>query len=348
MIYTGTYFNTSPEVSPPSFIYGLNESTLDIEQTIELTDQIAVADLKIDRSTNMLYAITRAWSAWHTEVVSKLYKIDLSTHTISTSIATGTYPINRGLAIDTTNGVGYFMNYANPCIISKFSLNDLSIIATKTTAVNTSSGGMLGINLSTQSLFFARNNATLYKLDLSDFTTITSVGLAQTPACLESKDGFIYVGTTGGIPPRVYKIDAATLAISGYLEVGEFYNWTMSIDSTNDKLYVASSYGSGKLITIDLSSFTTTSTTSFDDYGIADFTYPFLSCSMTPINNYLYWGIGSASDITKSYIVKLDLNKNMIDYEFLPILCSAATIDWVTASLPISSIYHKWHEPVVL
>jgi hypothetical protein len=334
LIYIGTYFNVTPEISPPSYIYALDTNTLEIVHSIQIDDQLAIADLKVDSTNKKLYAITRSWSAYHAEVIARIYKIDLLTHTIDTSITTELHPTNRGLSLDVPNGVGYFISYSTNGSITKFSLNDLSTIAVKSTGINTTLDTSIIIDLDNQWLFFTNNSTaySVYKLNLTDFSTITSVYLASGQRCstlILDGNGFLYAATSALIS-KVYKINPSTMANLGSLDVGYFYNWTMIIDKTNNKLYICSSFGDGIITVIDTNTFLVDSIFDFNDYLIDDFTYPHVSCSEIPRKDYIFWAIGSVLEAgLKTYVVKMNIDHSLSTYVLLPVACASTTIDWI-------------------
>jgi hypothetical protein len=335
-LYVGTYFDSSYDTT--SYVYELNPSTLAITRTMILPNEIAVADLKVDRTNGFLYVTTRSWSGFMTTYKSHLYKIDLVTWHIDEKVElSGFYCVNRGLHLDVVSGVGYVFSYGSPISAKKFQLSDLTVIGTKTLGNSVSSIGT-GIDVVNGYLYYALTSAGLGRLKLSDFNTTSSITLSSngllgagsaSSIVVDSSNTYLYCGADCGV---VYKIDLATFTEASkvtltYGGIQSFYTWNLAYSVDHDMLYAINWNGyETYVITPSTMTFSVPfrMEISSDDIGANVVTsLPIL------FGETLYWAVASCSETTKNYIKAIYPSTASLNVStLLPKLTGGAMIDY--------------------
>ena len=339
---TGTYLYTLDNSSGgPYYIRKIRCSDMQIVDTIEYSSTLTAFTFVagIDNTNGYLYVITRKRPC-------TMRKIDLATFTeVSNNVLTYITGSNN-MAVDETNQVGYWSRSAYNQILKI----DLTTLTDTVSSDITSSGCAAFYN---GGIFF--NGYSYWGSGLADYTGQCFLKLTPdfTPTIFKESDADLYdsyarfcidegrnylyaiLQYQGG--GKFFKINLSTFSISSSVflppiaDNPHYGYYGLAYDPTNQIAYVTNWY---KLIggnyypeiqLINCASMTvlTDQHLTLSQYGFGD-----RGCVIDATNRFGYFGgYGGGSGAHPSVIYKIGL---------------------YSTELPISSIYHKWHEPVVI
>jgi DNA-binding beta-propeller fold protein YncE len=311
-----------------------------------------VYSMVIDETNGFIYAGGNAIIA----------KISTASFTITDSIVlTGKACMQQAVAIDTTNGYVYFATGSHT--IEKIRISDFTLVGTLNITYNAASlviditGGYLYAGISSSAI------KKIYKIDLSSFTKIAECSIVNgVGAGVGLKEGnFLYFSTYPS-PYKISKIDIATFTEVSTLTPG---NPAYAVSSDGTNLYF-SEY-TGQIERVSISTFAVNATLNLETPSSS-----YIPSTSFICNDFLYIAVRYATDHVIIYQVNMNTFLNVTKFEYPEYdkfySCTYDSINKkgyfaeyeaeeskiakfsidCTTDLPISSIYHKWHEPVVI
>jgi hypothetical protein len=292
-----------------------------------------------------------------------LIKVDLSTFTIVDTLSTTPYPGTWTLCIDNINGFLYAQNQWGNQIIKV----DLSTFEQVTPNVNIypyyhhfpmmidSSNGYLYGSCETSVPDYASH---IWKMKLSDLTVSFSPWLSNAGGYqsfgIDIDNQKIYYCASGVNP--LHRINASDLSIEATLNLGLTFFPDDIIHIHNGHFYIFDGYSSNNILKFRISDFTLVDTLAVTLPSPFTDQSGFWASQLDSANNCIYFSTAYVypwNSDTVGFIAKLDLATFTVsfikemkmsqgEYHIVCMLLAESI------SLPISSIYHKWHEPVVI
>lgn len=193
-----------------------------------------------------------------------VYKIRLADNSIVATITTGITAGTVCLAIDSTDTNLYVLSDAIPSVVSKIRLSDFTYVTKKTLAAGESGAQRMAIDSTNAYLYIITGAAVGYtskvvKLTLADFTTTSTLDLAQTTntavdIVVNATHAYVLFTTT----PKVLRVLLSDFSTVATKTLAAGATSRLLLDSTY--LYVSTQTSPGLVYKITLSDFSTTVT----------------------------------------------------------------------------------------